>query len=276
VIAIAAGHYTGFALRGDGTVWAWGYNAFGELGNNSTTNSGTPVQVQGLPHVRAIAGTEANGYAVSDTGAVYAWGRGGQGAIGNGSFADHLTAVLLPALGGVQKLAAGEGGWAVALLSDGTLKAWGYNYDSVLGTGAPSGSSQATPQTVLGAAAVVDIAAGWGTAHVLGYMSGVTAVATEGPEPAPVALDLRVAPVPSHFQTSLAFELPRSGPVTIAVYDVAGRVVRTLVSESRPAGRHQTTWDGRTRSGRLAPAGIYFARLEEGGAGVTRRIVLMK
>ncbi|HEU4765585.1 MAG TPA: FlgD immunoglobulin-like domain containing protein, partial [Candidatus Eisenbacteria bacterium] len=232
-------------------------------------------QVLGLSQIRSVAGTQANGYAVSRTGTVYGWGRGGQGAIGDGTFADHLTPVLANVTG-VQKLVAGEGGWAMALLSDGTLKAWGYNYDSVLGTGAIDGTNQPAPATVLNAAAVADIAAAWGTAHVLGYMAGVTGVATEGSGPAPVALDLRVAPVPSHLQTSLAFELPRSGPVTIAVYDVAGRVVRTLVSETRPAGHHQTTWDGRTRSGSPAPAGIYFARLEEGGARVTRRIVLMK
>jgi alpha-tubulin suppressor-like RCC1 family protein len=275
VIAIAAGNYTGYALRGDLTVWAWGYNAFGELGNGTTTNSGTPVQVQGLSQIHSIAGTQANGYAVTGTGAVYAWGRGGQGAIGNGSFADQLTPVLAN-VSGVTKVVAGEAGWAMALLSDGTLKAWGYNVNGVLGTGAIAGTNQNAPQSVLGAAAVVDIAAGWGTAHVLGYMSGVTAVATEGSGPAPVALNLRVAPVPSRDLTSLAFELPRSGPVTVAVFDVAGRVVRTLVSDSRSAGRYQTSWDGRTRSGQGAPAGVYFARLEGAGTMVTRRIVLMK
>ena len=164
----------------------------------------------------------------------------------------------------------------MALLTDGTLKAWGYNYDSVLGTGAVDGTNQPAPATVQNAAAVVDIAAGWGSAHVLGYMAGVTAVATEGSDPAPVALGLRVAPVPSRDQTSLAFDLPRSGPVTVAVFDVAGRVVRTLVSDSRSAGRYQTSWDGRTRSGLSAPAGVYFARLEGAGSKVTRRVVLMR
>lgn len=275
VTAIAAGAYTGFALRGDGTVWAWGYNAFGNLGNGTTTNSGTPVQVQGLSAIRSVAGTQNNGYAVSASGAVWAWGRGGQGAIGDGTFTDHLVPVQANVTN-VQKVVAGEGGWAMALLTDGTLKAWGYNYDSVLGTGAIDGTNQPAPATVQNAAAVAGIAAGWGTAHVLGYMAGVTGVATEGSEPAPTALELRVAPVPSRDQTSLAFELPRSGPVTVAVYDVAGRVVRQLVSDSRSAGRYQIIWDGRTRSGQGAPAGVYFARLEGSGSKVTRRIVLMK
>jgi len=51
VIAIAAGYYHSLALASDGTVWAWGWNIAGQLGNGNTTNAITPVQVGGLAGV---------------------------------------------------------------------------------------------------------------------------------------------------------------------------------------------------------------------------------
>jgi hypothetical protein len=72
----------GCALRSDGTVWAWGINANGELGNNSTENSSVPVQVPGLTGATAIA----DGYAVKADGSVWAWGYGPFGQLGNGTY----------------------------------------------------------------------------------------------------------------------------------------------------------------------------------------------
>jgi hypothetical protein len=56
VTAVAGGYYNGYAVRGDGTVWAWGSNRDGQLGNGTTTDSSTPVQVSGLTGVTAVAG----------------------------------------------------------------------------------------------------------------------------------------------------------------------------------------------------------------------------
>ena len=55
---------SGYALRSDGTVWAWGPNFFGELGNGTTTQSTVPVKVSGLTGVAAIAGGDGTGYAL--------------------------------------------------------------------------------------------------------------------------------------------------------------------------------------------------------------------
>jgi flagellar hook assembly protein FlgD len=74
----------------------------------------------------------------------------------------------------------------------------------------------------------------------------------------------------------MAFDLPSSGSVSLAVYDVAGRLVRSLVDDWRPAGRHVANWDGQTRNGTTAPAGVYFARLTGSEGTVTRRIVLVR
>ena len=60
VSAIAAGYYHTVALKSDGTVWAWGNNQFGQLGDGTTTNRSTAAQVSGLSGVRAIAAGHAH------------------------------------------------------------------------------------------------------------------------------------------------------------------------------------------------------------------------
>ena len=276
VVAICAAGYWSMALRSDGTVWTWGYNAFGELGNGTSTNSAVPVQVTGLSSIHSIAASYYNGYAIRSTGETYAWGRGDMGAIGDGNSVYRYVPVQIPGILNPVKVVAGDAGWAMALLQDGSLRAWGYNINSVLWTGATDGTYRYSPEPVQNAAAVNDLAAGTATAHVFGYMAGVTGVETPGSVPMPPALVLRVAHVPSFSSTSLDFDLPASGRVAIAIYDVSGRLVRSILSESRPAGHHTTRWDGRTRTGGEAPAGVYFARLEGSGDVVTKRIVLVK
>ena len=68
-------------------------------------------------------------------------------------------------------------------------------------------------------------------------------------------------PNPMHGGTSLAFTLPTAGAVRLAVLDLQGRVVRTLLDERRAAGIHAARWDGRDADGRTTPAGLYFVRL---------------
>jgi hypothetical protein len=76
----------------------------------------------------------------------------------------------------------------------------------------------------------------------------------------------------------LRFETGRAGPVTLAVYDVRGRLVRLLVpGEVLPAGEHATTWDGRSTGGRVAPSGLYFLRLRVASAdNDVSRLVLVR
>ncbi|MEZ5064884.1 MAG: SMP-30/gluconolactonase/LRE family protein [bacterium] len=76
------------------------------------------------------------------------------------------------------------------------------------------------------------------------------------------SLELRVSPNPFAGRSSLSYELPRRGTVSVAVYDVRGRVVRTLVSDrEQSAGRHQVTWDGLGDGGARVPDGVYFVRV---------------
>jgi len=80
-------------------------------------------------------------------------------------------------------------------------------------------------------------------------------------------------PNPFGTDTRIAYDLPRSGPVSLRVLDVAGRTVRTLVSGVREAGTHGVAWDGRDAAGAPVAAGVYFYRLQAPGGAETRRMV---
>jgi alpha-tubulin suppressor-like RCC1 family protein len=140
ITKIAGGHWHSLALKNDGTVWAWGYNNYGQLGNGTNTNSNLPVQVSGLTGVTAIAGCVSYSLALKDDGTVWAWGYNADGELGNGTNTDSyvpvqvVTSVGGPALTGITAIA---GGYAhsLALKSDGTVWAWGYNWNGQLGNG---------------------------------------------------------------------------------------------------------------------------------------------
>ncbi|HET9327474.1 MAG TPA: FlgD immunoglobulin-like domain containing protein [Candidatus Eisenbacteria bacterium] len=276
VIAIRAAGYSSYALKSDGTVWAWGYNADGQLGVGSIQQQNVPVQVPGLTGIRWIEASQSNAYAIGSTGECYAWGRGDMGAIGNGSAAPQYTPAVITGLTNPKKIESGDGGWAMALMQDGTVRAWGTNGNNVLNTGAPNGAPQYTHQPVLGVYAANNIGGGYVTAHIMGHLQGVTAVDDPASGEAPLQLALRVAPTPSRSIAFLAYDLPTAGRVSIAVYDVAGRLVRSIVSETRPAGRHVASWDGRSSSGQPVSPGVYLARLEREGEALTRRIILVR
>jgi hypothetical protein len=84
------------------------------------------------------------------------------------------------------------------------------------------------------------------------------------------------APNPFSSTTSLSFALPKSGPVSLSVYDVSGRLVSTLVNRPMDAGNHQVVWDGRDSGGNMVANGVYLLRLQAGGETLTRDMVRMK
>jgi hypothetical protein len=84
-------------------------------------------------------------------------------------------------------------------------------------------------------------------------------------------------PNPFNPSTAIDFTLPVAMPVALRIYDVSGRVVRTLVEETRAAGHHRAVWDGRESSGREAASGVYYYQIQGEGYGVaTRKMLLMK
>ncbi len=144
VVAIAAGYSHSFALKSDGTVWAWGWNGYGQLGDNSTMNRYTPTQVTDsdgigyLTDVESIACGNTFTLVVKTDGTVWTWGNNSNGQLGDNTTNMKMIPVQvvgpggLGYLSGVSKVAGGEK-HSLALKDDGTVWSWGYNSNGQLG-----------------------------------------------------------------------------------------------------------------------------------------------
>ncbi len=167
IIAASAGGDHNLALKYDGTVWAWGGNSYGQLGNGTTSVSSiNPVQVVGLDGVTAVAAGTFFSLALKSDRTVWAWGSNSYGQLGNGTTIDSSTAIQLSGLTGVIAIAA-AGDHALALKSDGTVWTWGGNGAGQLGNGTVTNST--IPVQVSGLDRVTAVAAG--SAHSLALVS---------------------------------------------------------------------------------------------------------
>jgi hypothetical protein len=113
----------------------------------------------------------------------------------------------------------------------------------------------------------------------LGDPPATAAVEDENPAaaPAPERLELFAAqPNPFNPSTMLRFSLPAADQVSLRIYDVNGRLVRTLVDGVLAPGQHSAFWDGRSRQGAGAGSGVYVVRLTVGGRELTQKIQLLK
>jgi alpha-tubulin suppressor-like RCC1 family protein len=146
VTALAGGLYHSLALKSDGTVFAWGDNEFGQLGDGTNDSSTTPVKVLGkggvgnLSDIKVITGEVSHSLALDKDGAVWAWGRGDYGQLGDGINTDRFTPVQVLGKGGVGNLsdvtALAVGLYhSFALESNGMVLTWGFNYLGQMGDG---------------------------------------------------------------------------------------------------------------------------------------------
>lgn len=163
VVKVAGGFFHSLAIKSDGTAWAWGYNAFGQLGNGTSNNSAVPVQITGLSGTATVVGLVGgvgHSLAVKDDGTVWAWGNNGFGQLGNGTTINTTVPLQVQGLSGTAKVievATGDD-QCLALKDDGTVWAWGRNEYGALGNGTTSGSS--VPVQVTGLSGVIAVACG--------------------------------------------------------------------------------------------------------------------
>ena len=158
IIAISAGESHNLALKSDGTVWAWGWNAFGQLGNGTTNDAYTPVQVSGLSNVVAISGRAYHCLALRSDGTVWGWGWNQYGQLGTGT---NSSFVALPVqVSGLTNPAVISAAYTIslALMSNGTVRVWGTDRKGEMGQGT-TGVHGYTPVQVPGLSNVVSISA---------------------------------------------------------------------------------------------------------------------
>jgi hypothetical protein len=82
-------------------------------------------------------------------------------------------------------------------------------------------------------------------------------------------------PNPSRGQISISYQLPSPGRTRLKVFDICGRLVKTLTDADQPPGRYRAVWDGVDDLGRAAASGVYFYRLEAMGASLTGKLTLL-
>lgn len=155
VNTIADGNGFVYAVKADGTVWGWGYNALSQLGDGTTTSRSHPVQAVGLTNVKSVDAGNFYGAAVKTDGTVWHWGAS-QALVSN-LFGTFPTPVQLQGIGNVSAIAAG-GNHLIMLKSDKTVWGVGANDSGQLGDGTTI--NRQAPVQVTGLTNVVRIAAG--------------------------------------------------------------------------------------------------------------------
>lgn len=150
-VAIGAGFEHALVLREDGSVWAWGDNAYGQLGDPAAGDTRmSPAAVVGVSDIIQVAAGSDASYALTADGTVYAWGENDRGQLGRGTTDGdaHPTPTLIDGLDDVVHVAAANT-TAFALRSDGSLVAWGRNHTGQAGIGVESGDNVLMPTPVV-------------------------------------------------------------------------------------------------------------------------------
>ncbi len=161
IVAAMGGEQHNIALKSDGTVWAWGNNTHQQLGDGTTTDSSTPVQVSGLSSIVKLGSRGYHSVAVKSDGTVWTWGWDEYGALGNGvddSNNDYPVPIEVAGVTDPIMVTAGFE-FSIALMQDHTLMAWGNNAEGEIGDGTTT--NRLTPIPVPGIDQVVWVSAGW-------------------------------------------------------------------------------------------------------------------
>lgn len=147
-VKVAAGHSSSFAIKSDGTLWAWGTNGSGQIGLGTSTSLrySTPVQVGSLTTWTEIKTAGSTVFGKQSNGTYWSWGYNSDGQLGIGSIASKSTPVQVP--GTDWSLILPSWGFVLGLKNDGTLYAWGEGSDGVHGTGTTA--SKSTPVQIPG------------------------------------------------------------------------------------------------------------------------------
>ena len=119
-----------FVIKSDGTLWGWGNNQNGQLGDGTTTERHSPVKI--MDGVRSVSAGTHHSIAIKDDGSLWAWGYNELGQLGDATTTERHSPVKI--MDGVKSVSAG-GSYSIVIKDDGSLWSWGDNYWGQLGDG---------------------------------------------------------------------------------------------------------------------------------------------
>lgn len=154
-VQVSAGSAFSAVLKEDGTVWMWGNNSSGQLGDGTTVSYYTPRQLTSISDVTQIQAAGGSMFALKEDGTVWAWGDNYYGQLGDGTTTLRTTPQKVEGLTDVVKISSSRT-HVLALKEDGTVWAWGENYRGQLGNGTVV--NKKIPNQVQELSNVVDIA----------------------------------------------------------------------------------------------------------------------
>ncbi|MDI6050789.1 kelch repeat-containing protein [Flavobacterium sp. XS2P24] len=138
--SIATVGFHNIGIKTDGTIWAWGYNINGQLGDGSNIDKNSPLKIGTDTNWKSILTGRFHSGAIKTDGTFWAWGQNGGGQLGDGTNIDKNSPIQIGDATNWQSASAGEV-HTVGIKTDGTLWAWGGNFDGQLGDGTNIGKN---------------------------------------------------------------------------------------------------------------------------------------
>ncbi len=132
--SVSAGLNHSMAVKNNGTLWMWGYNNAGQLGNNSTNSATSPTQLGSATNWMTIAGETDQSFAIKTDSTLWAWGNNTYGELGDGTTTNKLTPTQITAFNNWKDINGGRN-HSHALRSNGDMYSWGRNAFGQLGDG---------------------------------------------------------------------------------------------------------------------------------------------
>ena len=163
---VSLGGYHTCAIKDDNSLWCWGKNNYGQLGDGSTTSTHTPLQIDSITNVRSISATSGHTCAITNSDSLYCWGYNAYGQLGNGNTNDQSVPQLI--LENVQSVSASYQ-HTCAIKTDSSLWCWGRNHYGQLGIN--NQNSQTVPVNTGSSFLSID----GGTGHTCGVKSDYSA-----------------------------------------------------------------------------------------------------
>jgi alpha-tubulin suppressor-like RCC1 family protein len=159
VAALAKGHahHHNLVILNDSSVWGWGFNNKGQLGDSTLIDRRTPVQTKIPTRITRVALGDVHSLAIDKDSSLWTWGHNSSGQLGDSTIINQVIPVKLTRISQVVDISGGEI-FSIALKNDSTVWTWGYNFYGQLGDG--TNTNSLVPIQVAGLSGIVSVAAG--------------------------------------------------------------------------------------------------------------------